>query len=158
MNKTGWENASPNLFEHRTTFITPLKDTPDKALEILSEFWQRLGAQTVIIPPETHDQIVAYISHLPQIVATTLVDALLTQDPAWPAYSGGGLRDTTRIAASDPAMWLPILKNNREAILNAIWQYQYRMESFKKALEENNWEMLQTIFQKARDFRQTFPQ
>jgi hypothetical protein len=94
-------------------------------------FWRDLGMEVVTVDPDRHDEIVAHISHLPQVLASTLCAFLATKDPAWRLYAGGGLRDTTRIAGGDPVMWRAILEHNREEILRALRQYQDELQAFR---------------------------
>lgn len=155
--KTGWENGSATLFEHRTCFVTPLAVTDPKAAETVANFWQRLGANVVSIDPEKHDEIVAHISHLPQILASSLCAFLAGKDPMWKNYAGGGLRDTTRIAASDPKLWRTILEQNRDEVLNTLRQFQDELKSFELALENKNWDEVTAKLERGRAYRSGFP-
>ncbi|OIR18912.1 prephenate dehydrogenase [mine drainage metagenome] len=151
--KTGWENASSALFERRVCFVTPLGDTPADALERVSAFWSALGMSVIVTDPTRHDEIVAHISHLPQVVASTLCAFLASKDPSWRGYAGGGLRDTTRIAGGDPAMWRAILEHNRDAILGALTQYQDELRTFTDSLERRDYDDLAARLQRGRAYR-----
>lgn len=132
--KTGWQAGSQELFSRRTCFVTPASDTPHTAADIVIRFWHDLGMEVVTVTPDAHDEIVAHISHLPQILASSLCAFLAGKNESWRNYAGGGLRDTTRIAGSDPAMWRPILKANRDEILRALRAYQDELHAFTAAL------------------------
>ena len=93
-----------DLFAGRTCFVTPLTESDARAVETVVAFWRELGSEVVTVTPDQHDEIVAHISHLPQIVASAICAFLATKNPAWRNYAGGGLRDTTRIAGSDPQL------------------------------------------------------
>ena len=136
--QTGMENARPDLFQNAACIVTPLPDTPDTITQGLSMFWKSLKMQVTTVSPETHDAIVAHISHLPHILATVLCNYLSKKDNSWQTLGGGGLRDTTRIAAGDPELWKQILEQNRDEILQAINGFEKELDALKKALTETN--------------------
>jgi prephenate dehydrogenase len=154
--KSGWEHASEDLFDGRACFVTPLRETDPRAVEIVVRFWHELGAEVVTLDPDAHDEIVAHISHLPQVVATTLCDYLAARDPAWRNFAGGGLRDTTRIAASNPDVWLEILQHNREEILRALRRFQDELHAFQTALANRDFTELRTRLERGRAYRTGF--
>jgi cyclohexadieny/prephenate dehydrogenase len=155
--KTGWENASDNLFERRTCFVTPLeKKTDGAATETVVRFWRDLGAEVVTTDPDAHDEIVAHISHLPQVIASSLCAFLATKNPAWRNYSGGGLRDTTRIAASDPQIWRAILEQNRDEVLRALRKYQDELQAFHAALSNRDYLDVVTRLERGKAYRDQF--
>jgi cyclohexadieny/prephenate dehydrogenase len=154
--KSGWEHATETLFEQRVCFVTPLPDSDARAVETVVRFWHELGAEVITIEPDAHDEIVAHISHLPQILATTLCDLLAHRDPAWRNLAGGGLRDTTRIAASNPAMWLEILQHNREEILRALRQFQDELHAFQTALANRDFAEIRTRLERGKNYRDGF--
>ncbi len=154
--KTGWEHATEILFERRVCFVTPLSDSDARAVETVVRFWHELGAEVITLEPDAHDEIVAHISHLPQILATTLCDLLAHRDPAWRNLAGGGLRDTTRIAASNPAMWLEILQHNREEILRALRQFQDELHAFQTALANRDFAEIRARLERGKDYRDGF--
>jgi len=154
--KTGWENSSETLFEGRTCFVTPLAATPAPAVEAVVQFWRALGAQVATVAPESHDEIVAHISHLPQALATTLCSFLAQKNPAWRDFAGGGLRDTTRIAASDATMWIEIFQQNRDQVLGALRGLQKELQGFESALEKSNWSELRTRLERGKTYRDAF--
>lgn len=136
--KTGMENAYSDLFEDAACILTPLQDTPDPITQTLIKFWESLNMQVTTVSPETHDTIVAHVSHLPHILATALCNYLSQKDNSWKALAGGGLKDTTRIAAGDPELWKQILEQNRDEILRAINGFEQQLDSLKTALTEND--------------------
>lgn len=154
--KTGWEHSSATLFERRTCFVTPLTQTASTATETVSRFWRNLGAEVVHVAPEEHDRIVAHISHLPQVLASCLCAFLAKKNPAWRDYAGGGLRDTTRIAASDPNLWRTILEQNREEILGAIGGLEHELLSFKTALANQDYSQIVARLEQGRAYRSDF--
>ena len=154
--KSGWEHATETLFEGRVCFVTPLPESESRAVETVVRFWHELGAEVITVDPDAHDEIVAHLSHLPQVIATTLCDHLAHRDPAWRNLAGGGLRDTTRIAASNPALWLEILQHNREEILRALRQFQDELHGFQTALANRDFVEIRTRLERGKAYRDGF--
>jgi prephenate dehydrogenase len=152
--KTGWENGSAGLFELRTCFVTPLPETDGKAIGLVAEFWKKLGAKVATVSPEEHDKIVAHISHLPQLLASSLCSFLAEKDSGWLKFAGGGLRDTTRIAGGDPGLWRTILEENKDEVLRALRAYQIDLQSYDSALAREDWEALANLMAKGRACRE----
>ncbi len=132
--KTGSENGDANLFKNNPCIITPLPETNKDALAALITFWENVGAITSILTPEHHDEIVAHVSHLPHLLASSLCNFLSQKEPSFAALSSSGLRDTTRVAAGDPTMWKAIIQTNREEILRAVSSYQDELQQLHTAL------------------------
>lgn len=154
--KTGWEHGSAELFEKRVCFVTPEPRTAPAALAALNGFWKALGMTTVELSPRDHDEIVAHISHLPQLLASSLCAFLAEKNVGWRDYAGGGLRDTTRIAGSDPAIWGAIFEQNREQVLAALRDYQAELAAFTRALEDKNFDELAARMARGREYRKGF--
>jgi prephenate dehydrogenase len=130
--KTGVENAQPDLFVDRTTVVTPIPGTSAAATELVIQFWQALGSTVKTMTAEDHDRALAVTSHLPHAVSsavagTTPLDLL--------SLTAGGFRDVTRIAAGDPSMWAAIFLANRESVLPAVAAFADRLSAFQKLLE-----------------------
>ncbi len=154
--KTGWEHSTAGLFEHRTCFVTPLKETAAPAVQGVVKFWHDLGAEVVTVDPDQHDEIVAHISHLPQVLASTLCSFLAKKNPAWRNHAGGGLRDTTRIAASDPQLWRTILEQNRDEVLRALRQFEDELHGFQTALANRDYVEIVARLERGRAYRNQF--
>jgi prephenate dehydrogenase len=154
--KTGWEHGNPDLFEGRTCFVTPVAGTKPEAAARVVKFWRDLGAEVVTMEPDAHDEIVAHISHLPQMLASSLCAFLSTRDPAWRNYAGGGLRDTTRIAASDPKLWRSILEENRDEVLRALRDFQDDLQGFQAALSNRDYAEVSARLERGRAYRDKF--
>ena len=154
--KTGWEHARADLFKGRTVFVTPLPETDLKTAERIAAFWTALEADVATVEPDVHDEIVAHISHLPQVLATTLCASLTRHDVRWRNYAGGGLRDTTRIAGSDPKLWKTILEQNRDEILRAVRGYQEELHGLERALANRDWFEVQAILERGKAYRDQF--
>jgi cyclohexadieny/prephenate dehydrogenase len=154
--KTGWEHGTADLFVRRTCFVTPLSSTPPAATAAVVRFWRDLGAEAVTVDPDRHDEIVAHISHLPQVLASTLCGFLAQRDPGWRNFAGGGLRDTTRIAASDPQLWRTILEQNRDEVLRALRHYQDELQAFQAALSNRDYVEIAARLERGQAYRQQF--
>ena len=152
--KTGWENGSAGLFELRTCFLTPLPETDGKAIALVTGFWKELGAKVAPESPDEHDKIVAHISHLPQLIASSLCSFLADKNPAWLKLAGGGLRDTTRIAGSDPRLWRTILEENKVEVGRALRAYQVDLRAYESALAKGDWETLASLMAAGRACRE----
>jgi prephenate dehydrogenase len=151
--KTSWEHGTATFFEGRACFVTPLPETARVASEAVADFWRRLGMEVTILGPEKHDEIVAHISHLPMVLASALCSLLASKDPSWGSYAGGGLRDTTRVAGSDPRIWRPILEQNSEQVLRALRGYQDELKLLDAAITGGDWGKVTAILERARAFR-----
>ncbi len=154
--KTGWENGRAGLFEGRTAFVTPLPQTDAGAVSQVVHFWSLLGGEVVTVSPDQHDEIVGHISHLPQVLASTLGLFLSRRNAGWRNLAGNGLRDTTRIAGSDPTMWLEIYQQNRDEVLRALRGLQDELQAFQAALANRDWPEVRTRLESAKAWRDGF--
>lgn len=151
--RSGPEAADGRLFQGASWVLTPTAETADDVLPTLSGLLRSFGARVVALPPERHDELVAVVSHLPQVVASVLADvaadvAAETGDAVL-AVAGGGFRDTTRIAASDPDLWLGILQGNRSAVLEALEAYAERLTFVRAAIRSDDREALHAVLARA---------
>lgn len=150
---SGPDAADANLFQSATWALTPTATTDDRALRALSRFVSSLGARTLVVSPERHDDLVAVVSHLPQAAASCLADVAAqtaaSSGQAVLALAGGGFRDTTRIAASDPDLWVGILEGNRDAVLDALELYTQRLDELATALRDGDRDALRERLRRA---------
>ena len=154
--KTGWEHGRADLFLRRTVFVTPLPGSDPAAAARVAAFLATLEADVATVAPDAHDEIVAHISHLPQVLASTLCAGLARHDARWRNFAGGGLRDTTRIAGSDPRLWKTILEQNRDEVLRALRSYQEDLHGLERALANRDWFEVQAILERGRAYREQF--
>lgn len=154
--KTGWIHGSATLFEKRMCFVTPLPGTPDEAVRGVSQFWRDAGSTVTTLPPEQHDEVVAHISHMPQAVATVLANALAGRPGEWRHLAGNGLRDTTRIAASDATMWVEVFQQNRDLVLRALERFQTQLQDFQAALASHDWNAVRQQLEQGKAWRDGF--
>jgi cyclohexadieny/prephenate dehydrogenase len=136
--QAGMEHAQSDLFEKAACILTPLDEASSAAIAKLTAFWETLGMTVSIVSPEKHDEIVAHVSHLPHLLASTLCGYLATQEDTWRTLSGRGLRDTTRIASGDPQLWKQILEQNSDEVLRAIEGFEQQLHHLKTALLNQN--------------------
>ena len=155
--KTGMKHARADLFWNNPCFITPTENADHGAVEKITRFWKALGAVPAVTSPEEHDEIVAHISHLPHLLATSLCTFLSGKDPHWAALSSSGLKDTTRIAAGDSAIWKSIIETNLEEIRRALSRYQVELQRFQEILTEGDMEEMVHFLDKGKVFRDGLP-
>lgn len=151
--KTGIEHARATLFNGSRCILTPRSDTPEEAVRLVQQFWQRLGSLTAILAPELHDSVVARISHLPHAAAAAIVLAALKNDLAPLNFSGGGFRDTTRVASGAPEMWAEILLENREEVSAALEDLRQRVVEMLEFLKDGDQEKLAACLKQAKELR-----
>ena len=154
---TGAGAADENLFVGRRTIITPsARSTPD-AIDRVERLWRATGSRVERMAPGEHDRILARASHLPQVVASALAAALCGErvgEHEAAAYGAGGLRDTTRIAASSGEMWRDIVLTNREAIVEALGLFRGALEEFERAIGAGDVAGFEEIFNRGRAMRE----
>ena len=157
--KSGPAAGQENLFENRWTIITPSKNAKEPDIKKVSLFWETMGSKVKIMSPDEHDKILSITSHLPHVIAYNIVKTTMNTDEKTKndivRYSAGGLRDFTRIAASDPTMWKDIFVNNSSLIIEAVDKFSKSLDEFKKAIKDKNSEKLLEIFQKSKEFRKS---
>ena len=160
----GIENSGPkagfaDLFKNKWTILTPSKSTDENTIQKVSNFWESLGSKVKIMSDEDHDKILTFTSHLSHVVAYNIVKTSMSHDEEVKddiiKYSAGGLRDFTRIAASDPIMWRDIFIDNSALIIQAIDKFIKNLDEFKKAISEKDSKKLIEIFEKSKDFRKS---
>lgn len=153
---TGAIAADEDLFRDRRVIVTPAaRSTPD-AIAKVETLWRATGARVERMAPEVHDGLLARASHLPQIASSALAAALADEfvDGQWAAsFGAGGLRDTTRIAASSAEMWRDICLTNREAILDALRLFSASFVEFEHAVEQGDADQLIALFERGRRMR-----
>lgn len=153
---SGFESSFPSLFNDRKCIITPVAGTDPGALEKVKALWSLVGANVVCMDCEEHDRIFAAVSHLPHLVAYSMVNCLLTIDGFEEnifSYSAGGFKDFSRIAASHPEMWKDIVLMNKDKVLPALAVFQKYVSELKDAIEHDDADKLLAEFNRARVFR-----
>ena len=139
---SGPENGKENIFVDKWCVLIKEQNTKKNHLNILSKFWKKIGSKVVVMTPEKHDKIFSITSHLPHLIAYNLVksaqDFEKEQNFGLIKYSAGGLRDFSRIAASNEIMWRDIFFNNQKNISKAIDLFIKNLSAFKKDINAKN--------------------
>ena len=159
----GTEKSGPmagfsELFKNRWTILSPEPDVKKEDVKKVSDLWESMGSKVKIMSISEHDQILSLTSHLPHVIAYNIVKTSMTNGEKLKndiiRYSAGGLRDFTRIAASDPIMWKDIFIDNSELIVYAIDNFIKNLTEFKNAIKEKDSKKLLDIFEKSKEFRE----
>lgn len=155
---SGAKASIDDLYLDRRVILTPLQNTDEMALEKVAAMWRETGALVESMTPEHHDRVLAATSHLPHLLAFGLVDSLARKDESEEIfrYAAGGFRDFTRIASSDPVMWRDICLHNRDAIIEALKDYEFDLAELRQAIEKGDGESVATIFSRAKQARDAF--
>ena len=156
--KSGPRAGSPDLFKGRWTILTPDSKIKDSDVKKVSLFWESMGSKVKIMSAGDHDKILSLTSHLPHVIAYNIVKTAMGDDEKTKKevirYSAGGLRDFTRIAASNPIMWKDIFIDNSDLIIDGINKFSKSLDEFKKAITEKDSKKLLEIFEKSKEFRE----
>ena len=159
---SGVTAASADLFRDKNLVLTPLDETSAAAVTRVTELWQGCGARVSQMRADRHDAILAAMSHLPHVLAFTLMHHVCAGASDKPEdllrFAGSGFRDFTRIAGSSPEMWRDICLANREALLKQIDAYQNELTNLREMLARGDGQALEKIFADAREARQRWLQ
>ena len=155
---SGVEASVQRLFEGRRVIVTPAAETDARALVRVSEMWKAVGAEVIEMDIAHHDEVLAATSHLPHMLAYTLVDVLggMKERAEIFRYSAGGLRDFTRIASSDPQMWHDICLANRDAMVEALDRFGSELDQLTDAIRRGDGEFVRLVFTRARSIRDRY--
>ena len=158
--KSGVAFSTPDLFQGARCIVTPTIRTDTQALDSIRQLWEAAGSVVISMDPFDHDWVLGAVSHLPHVAAFTLMHALEDLQEQHKgsvdllSYSGGGIRDTTRIAASSPEMWRDICLANRQNLLSMIETYTRHLQRFKVFLEHEDHKGLEEALEKAKQARE----
>ncbi|MEO4046286.1 bifunctional prephenate dehydrogenase/3-phosphoshikimate 1-carboxyvinyltransferase [Pseudomonas sp. CAU 1711] len=156
--QSGVEAANAELFRRHKVILTPQDSTDAEALALVDRLWRALGADVEHMEVEHHDQVLAATSHLPHLLAFSLVDSLAKRSENLEIfrYAAGGFRDFTRIAGSDPVMWHDIFLANREAVLRTLDTFRDDLDALREAVDAGDGHQLLGVFTRARHAREHF--
>ena len=159
---TGTEESRPEsgfseLFKNKWCILTPSKKAKDKDIKLLKTFWEKIGSKVDIMEAKQHDYILSITSHIPHLIAYNIVNTTINaqdkKETDIVKYSAGGLRDFTRIAASNPIMWRDIFIQNKKNTSKMIDSFIENLEDLKKAIEKEDGKKLEEIFIKTKKIR-----
>ncbi len=157
--RSGPEAGFATLFRGRWCILTPAADTDSLAVERVGEFWRRLGADIETMAPDHHDLVLAITSHLPHLIAYTIVGTASDLEEVTQSevikYSAGGFRDFTRIAASDPTMWRDVFLANKDAVLDMLQRFSEDLSALQRAIRWGKGDELFDLFTRTRAVRRS---
>jgi len=160
--KSGPTAGLSDLFKDRWTILTPDSKVKESNVKKVTLFWESMGSKVKIMSAGDHDKILSITSHLPHVIAYNIVKTAMSNDEKTNKdvirYSAGGLRDFTRIAASNPTMWKDIFIDNSDLIIDGINKFGKSLDEFKKAIMEKDSKKLLEIFEKSKEFREAIIQ
>ena len=165
---SGPEAGFAELFRDRWAILTPERGTDESAVNRIVEMWRRVGSHVEIMDADHHDRVLAITSHLPHLIAYTIVataadlegqikanraadDVVTTAEVI--KYSAGGFRDFTRIAGSDPVMWRDVFLSNKEAVLEMLGRFNEDLTALQRAIRWDDGEQLEKVFTRTRAIR-----
>ncbi|HUZ71837.1 MAG TPA: prephenate/arogenate dehydrogenase family protein [Stellaceae bacterium] len=147
------------MFDGRWCILTPLPGTDPAALERLTRMWRSAGMKIVIMDPQHHDMVLAITSHLPHLIAYTIVGTATDLEDTLKSevikFSAGGFRDFTRIAASDPVMWRDVFLSNRDAVLEMLQRFTEDLTALQRAIRWGEGDKLEELFTRTRAIRRS---
>lgn len=156
--RSGIRAANPDLFCNHKVILTPPDNVSNSHLARLQALWEACGATVLTMTVAYHDEVLAATSHLPHLIAFSLVDTLAGEDENMDIfrYAAGGFRDFTRIAASDPVMWHDIFLSNRDAVLRVIDHFTHDLDQLRTAIADQDGATLLRVFSRAKAAREHF--
>ncbi|HYM01807.1 MAG TPA: prephenate/arogenate dehydrogenase family protein [Stellaceae bacterium] len=156
---SGPESGFAELFRDRWCILTPLPGGDADALDRVTQMWQAAGMRVVTMDAEHHDMVLAITSHLPHLIAYTIVGTATNLEETLKSevikFSASGFRDFTRIAASDPVMWRDIFLNNREAVLEMLQRFTEDLTALQRAIRWGEGDKLEELFTRTRAIRRS---
>lgn len=154
---SGPEAGFETLFEGRWTLLTPPAGTDPAAVEKIADLWRSAGSRIDIMDPLHHDQVLAITSHIPHLIAYTIVGTATDLEDHLKSevikYSASGFRDFTRIAASDPVMWRDVFLNNRDAVLEMLGRFSEDLTQLQRAIRVGDGDAMENLFTRTREIR-----
>ena len=155
--ESGPKAGQAEMFKNRWCIISPPKNCAEQPIKILKTLWEKIGSKVKIMTPEEHDEILSLTSHLPHAIAYNIVRTVMSVEDKLKQeviqYSAGGLRDFTRIAASNPLMWRDIFLDNSANLSKGIDNFIEKLNELKKAINDKNGDKLYQIFNSTKEIR-----
>ena len=156
LEKSGPEYGIANLFENRFCIITPINKN-DSFIDTITNMWKKIGMKIEIMDSERHDRVLAMTSHIPQLIAFSVVTTATELESRMKEeiikYSAAGFRDFTRLAGSDPIMWRDVYSKNKDAVLEMLGRFSEDLSTFQKAIRNNDLQFLENKFSNSREIR-----
>ncbi len=156
LEKSGPQHGIAELFNHRYCIITPI-NLDDKFIDPISNVWKSFGMTVEIMDAERHDRVLAMTSHIPQLIAYSVVGTATELETQMKdeviKYSAAGFRDFTRLAGSDPVMWRDVYEKNKDAVLEMLGRFSEDLLTYQKAIRNNDLNFLEDKFSKSKEIR-----
>ena len=161
LEKSGPQYGFAELFDNRYCIVTPINSN-DNFIELISSIWKSFGMTVEIMEAERHDRVLAMTSHIPQLIAYSVVGTATELETQMKEevikYSAAGFRDFTRLAGSDPVMWRDVYDKNKEAVLEMLGRFSEDLLTFQKAIRNNDLNFLENKFSKSKQIRKIIEQ
>jgi len=154
--KSGFEASDAGLFLNKKVIITPLDTNLPESINTIKKMWEDVGANVDFMSSESHDELLGMTSHLPHMLAFSLVNYLVSQNPSASIYAAGGFKDFSRIASGDAVMWSDICLNNKAQIIKHIKNYQKTLDSLVSSIDNENNDELEAFFVNAKKTRDSW--
>jgi len=156
--KSGVAASETELFRDHRVILTPLESTQQDAVDLVTQMWTSVGAETSCLSVEQHDLVLAATSHLPHVLAYATVDTLAGTEYVEEIFefAAGGFRDFSRIASSDPVMWRDVCLTNKTAILDVLDRFENQLGEIRKAIETDDSDKLTETFANSKKIRDNF--
>ncbi|MBQ9983053.1 MAG: prephenate dehydrogenase [Lachnospiraceae bacterium] len=159
--RSGYDAANDRLIENAYYFVTPSATVDNCKIEEFKTFLEDLGAIPIVYSPERHDEITAYISHIPHVIASSLVNLVASKEDdngMLKQLAAGGFKDITRIASSNPVVWEHILLSNPEHVTAGLKVFIKQLENMINAIESDNAREIYSFFDSAKNYRNSIPE
>ena len=154
--KSGFEASDGNLYIGKKVIITPIEDNSSESIQVIESMWKNVGAEVDFMSPQSHDDLLGMTSHLPHMLAFSLVNYLVDQNPSASIYAGGGFKDFSRIASGDAVMWRDICLQNKDKIITHLRGYQSTVEELIDAIDNEESDKLELLFATAKKTRDSW--
>lgn len=159
--RSGYDAANDRLIENAYYFVTPSATVDNSKVDDFKTFLEDLGAIPIIYTPEKHDEITAYISHIPHVIASSLVNLVADEEDdtgMLKQLAAGGFKDITRIASSNPVVWEHILLSNPDNVVTGLKKFSAELDKMINAIETDNARSIYNFFDNAKDYRNSIPE
>ena len=154
--RSGFEVSDSKLYDGKKVIITPQETNSPESIDVIDQMWKNVGADVDFMSAESHDNLLGMTSHLPHMLAFSLVNYLVDQNPNASIYAGGGFKDFSRIASGDAIMWRDICLQNKNQIMNHLKGYKSTLDDLLEAINDEDSEKLGQLFTTAKKTRDSW--
>ena len=154
--RSGFEVSDSKLYDGKKVIITPQETNSPESIDVIDQMWKNVGADVDFMSAESHDNLLGMTSHLPHMLAFSLVNYLVDQNPNASIYAGGGFKDFSRIASGDAVMWRDICLQNKNQIMSHLKGYQSTLDDLVEAINDEDSDKLGQLFTTAKKTRDSW--